>query len=160
MSEKIRSKTEGKENVFDVIDDAAQVLFKMPEGIYRDELDNIITVVRSGKTTLMVLGDEDFKFTVECIEDEYHTGKITSISIQNKDKKTSLYAARGVVMTYDRGILGERGRLMMHRLIKKLQTCTPEQQQDIHGEIRRDVLEAIGQLQASLLHPNVESAYL
>ncbi len=151
MSEKIRS----QENVFDVIDDAAQILFKMAEGVYRDELDNLITVARLEKTTMMVLGNEDFKFTVECIED-----RIISISIQNKEKKYDLYTARGFIFRYDNGIRGERGRLMMHRLIKKLQTCTPVEQQDIHGEIQRDVLEAIGQLQASLLHPNVESAYL
>ncbi len=131
------NKLEGKENVFDVIDDAAQVLFRMPEGVYRDELDNVLTVVKSGKTTMMVLEDEDLKFTVECVEDEDHMGRITSIAIQNKDRKTNLYAARGILMTCDNGIRGERGRLMMHRLIKKLQTCIPCQHQCIQTDVKQ-----------------------
>lgn len=150
------NKLEGKENVFDVIDDAAQVLFKMAEGIYRDELNNVMVIIKSGNATTMVLGDEDFKFIVECIEEDDHTGKITSVSLQSKDKKIEFYTAKGIIFRYDNGIRGERGRLMMHRLIKKLQTCMPEQQ---HG-IRMSVMNAIARLPTSLLHSNVEGTDL
>lgn len=135
------NKPEGKENVFDVIDDAAQVLFKMTEGIYYDEKhSNIITITKSSGTIKMILAHDDVRFTVECVEDDDHMGKITSITIQ----ETNLYTSRGVAMTrYDRGILGERGRLMMHRLIEKLQTCVPYQQANIRTEVQRKTTEIV-----------------
>ncbi len=137
---------EGKENVFDVIDDAAQVLFRMPVGVYRDELNNTLTVERTGETTIMILEGANCKFIVECIEGRDQRGKITSIFIENKDEKYDLYTGRGMIPRCENGMRSERGRLMMSRLIKKLQTCTPCQQQVIHDEIRSDILEATGKL--------------
>jgi len=153
MSEKPRSQLEGKENVFDVIDDAAQVIHRMPEGMYYDvAFDNTISVIKSSGTTMVAVMNGDVIFTVECMEDEDHMGRITSIAIQNKDRKTNLYAARGVLMTYDKGILGERGRQMMHRLIGKLQTCIPCQHQDIRTETASQVWETTSPV-AAFEHP-------
>lgn len=142
MKEKARDKIEGKENVFDVIDDAAQVIHRMPEGMYYDvAFDNTISVIKSSGTTMVAVMNGDVIFTVECMEDEDHMGRITSIGIQNRDKKTDLYIARGFIFRYDNGIRGERGRLMMHRLIEKLQTCIPCQYQDIRTETASQVRE-------------------
>lgn len=153
MSEKPRSKLEGKENVFDVIDDAAQVIHRMPEGMYYDvAFDNTISVIKSSGTTMVAVMNGDVIFTVECMEDEDRMGRITSIAIQNRDRKTNLYTARGVLMTHDNGIRGERGRLMMHRLIEKLQTCIPCQYQDIRTETASQVWEATT-LAAASEHP-------
>ena len=132
------NKLEGKESVFDVIDDAAQVIHQMPEGMYADvAFDNTISVIKSAGTTMVAVMNGDVIFTVECVEDEDHMGRITSIAIQNRSKKTNLYVARGILMTCDNGIRGERGRLMMHRLIKKLQTCIPCQHQRIQTDVKQ-----------------------
>lgn len=151
MKEKARDKTEGKENVFDVIDDAAQVIHQMPEGMYYDAaFDNTISVIKSLGVTMVAVMNGDIIFTVECVEDEDRMGKITSIAIQNRDRKTDLYISRGVATTrHDDGFRGERGRLIMHRLIEKLQTCIPCQHQDIRTETASQVWETTSPAVAS-----------
>lgn len=146
------------ESVNDLIDDTAQILHRMPEGTYFDRDKNVIIIEKSSGATTMTIGQDDIRLIVTCSEMD-GMGKITKIVWQNSQGKKDIYWSSRFA-TYNRCIMGERGKLMMRRLIDKLQYCTRQKTatgaQVIHLDVRRRALpfvETVTNLAAAFERP-------
>ncbi len=137
------------DSVGDLIDDAAQILWKMDEGVYYDELGNTVMITKSaGVTKMEIISREDLRFVIECIEED-GMGKIVKITGQRQGETKDFYWSTRF-MTFNRCIMGERGKLMMRSLIEKLKLRNaPPESRSIQSNTRCAIVEATSLFAAS-----------
>lgn len=143
-----------EESVHDLIDDAAQLLHRIPAGLYFDAQRRPFTIEKSSGVTTMILANGEMQLIVTCIEDK-GGGKIERIVLQGPQGKRDLYWALRF-STYNFCIVGDYGEQIMHGMIDKLQHCTPQKTDKdngknsgakvIHLATRRNALNLVAQV--------------